>query len=511
VIDAGATVVINNDVPESYDPQNQSLLNFAGSSTSGALDLTGNIGADEPGTIVFTGFTNGDAAKDTGGKTLTSDGKTIELNGVGTTTLTGYVDANNNNIVDAGETVFTATLDPTTDSYQFTLVKDIDDGTAVTTLSFDDVEGGQEEWFFFDSNEGVANNQDVLVTSALPANQTANTSATDIGNGNQFIDDGKGNPNEGLRIDFALNVGGNPNVNDGLNDENGFIYTGHFTVNDAGFTIAQVQGGGTTDIKVRLSNVTNDAKTGADTYASFLAQTTIAITNIVVKNGATTKVLGVDYFISGPDADGFVTITGLDALDTLTFTGATDYERIDLEYVGGNPFAINNVFYEETSAGSELDLQFQTKLTDTDGDSSTGAIDINLQPADSSNDTFTGYTGNDNLSGAGGNDTISGGAGNDTINGGLGNDTLSGGSGADTYVHTTRFDGKDSISDFDIAAPGSGGDKLTSSGCFVQVNVDIDGSAGAAFTPNALVVLTNVAFVSAGQAATDLNDNIAVG
>ena len=539
---ASINILVDDDMPVNYDPQNQSLLNLAGGSISGDLDLTGNIGADGLGSVVFTGFTNGDAAKDTGGNTLTSSGKTIELNGVGTTTLTGYVDANNNNIVDAGETVFTAKLDPTTDSYQFTVVKEIDDGSAVTTLSFDDVEGGQEQWFFFDANEGAANNQDVLVTSTLPAEQSANTSATDIGNGNQFIDDGGAKfPNEGLRIDFALNVGGDPNLQDGLNDENGFIYTGHFTANDAGFTVAQTQGGGTSNIKVRLSDVTNNAKTGADTYASFLQQTTIAITNIKVTNGGVTQVLGVDYTISGPDADGFVTINGLDEGDTLTFTGATGYERIDLEYVGGAPFAINNVFYEEATAGKALDLQFQTKLTDGDGDSSTGAIDINLQPADNSNDTFAGHSGHDNLGGAGGNDTISGGAGNDTINGGIGNDNLSGGSGADTYVYTTRFDGKDSISDFDIAAPGSGGDKLdisavldsagntwtdgnsvanavangyitfTSSGGFVQVNVDIDGSAGAAFSPNAIVVLTNVAFASAGQAATDLNDNIAAG
>jgi VCBS repeat-containing protein len=557
--DLGSGITFDDDGPVNYDPQNQSLLNVAGSSISGDLDLGGHTGSDGFGSVVFSGFVNGDVAKDTGGNTLTSGGQTIELNGVGTATLTGYVDANNNNIVDAGETVFTAKLDPVTDTYQFTLIKDIDDGSAVTTLSFDDVEGGQEQWFFFDSNEGAAGNQDVLVTSKLQADQTANTSATDIGNSNQFIDDGGKNPNEGLRIDFAINVGGSPNLNDGLNAENGFIFTDHFLVNDAGFTVAQTQGGGTSGIKVRLSDTTNNAKTGAGTYADFLAQTNIAISLIVVKLGAVTLVEGTDYFVSGPDADGYMTITGLDDLYTLTFTGASDYDRIEVDYDSGAPFAINNIFYEEATAGSPLDVQFQTTLTDGDGDTSTGAIDVNLQPADNANNTFAGAAGNDTLFGAGGNDTLTGNDGNDALHGGAGNDTISGGNGqdtiiggagndaltggadSDTFVYQTLTDGKDAISDFNIATPASGGDKLdvsavldlagntwadggtlatavtggyisfTNSGGFVQVNVDIDGNGGGAFAPTAMAVLTNVAFVSAIQAQTDLTDNVVVG
>jgi Ca2+-binding RTX toxin-like protein len=224
-------------------------------------------------------------------------------------------------------------------------------------------------------------------------------------------------------------------------------------------------------------------------------------------------------------------------------------------------FSLSFFTYGENSAGTAIDLSYGIVGTDGDGDSANGTIDVSLYPdatsssgtnltGGSSTDTLLGTQGIDTLNGVGGNDLLAGNASNDTINGGDGNDTIIGGSGndnltgganSDTFVYETLVDGKDAISDFDITAPGSGGDKLdisqvldhagntwtdnntvadavsggyltfTNSGGFVQVNVDIDGSAGNSFAPTAVAVLTNVAFVSAVQAATDLNDNIVVG
>jgi len=536
----GSQIVFEDDGPVDYDPQNQSLLNLAGASISGDLDTGGKAGSDGFGSVVFTGFTDGDLAKDKNGAQLKSGGENIELNGAGTGVLTGYVDANNDNIVDKGETVFTINLDATTDTYLFTLVKDIDDGSSSVALDFDDVVGGNDQWFFFNSNAGPTNDQDVLFTSAKQTNadgkdQTANTSATDIGVSNQWIGDSAVPTEEGVRIDFVNNITGNASkIETALNDENGFLFSNRFTVNNAGFTINQTKGGGITDIKVRLSNASLDQKVANSTYAAFEAQSEIAIVGIVVTNGTTTKVEGVDYIVTGP-VGGFVTISGLDAQDHVKLTGATDYERIEVNYASGDAFAINEVTYDQGTAGNPLDLQFKTLMADGDGDTSSGLIDVNLQPTDNSADTFTGYVLGENLFGGGGNDTVSGGDGNDTINGGSGSDALSGGKGSDTYIYQAFADGKDTISDFDKAAPGSGGDTLDVSAVldiagntwsdsgsvgeaitdeyitftlvdgFVQVNVDIDGKAEANFTPTAMAVLTGV------TAATDLNDNIVVG
>jgi VCBS repeat-containing protein len=160
----------------------------------------------------------------------------------------------------------------------------------------------------------------------------------------------------------------------------------------------------------------------------------------------------------------------------------------------------------------------------------------------SGKDTITGGNDDDTIYGGSDADNIDGSGGNDIIIGGYASDTLTGSGGSDTFKYLSLLDGRDSISDFDITVPASGGDKLdisdvldiagntwTDGGTLaaavaggyvtfteetgthtVQVNVDIDGTAGGS-APAALAVLTNVAWVSAVQAQTDLADNIALG
>ena len=77
------------------------------------------------------------------------------------------------------------------------------------------------------------------------------------------------------------------------------------------------------------------------------------------------------------------------------------------------------------------------------------------------NDTLTGSGSNDVIRGGGGNDTIDGAGGNDILVGGAGIDILTGGIGSDSF----RFLGSDpsavdTITDFDSAAAGAGGDVL---------------------------------------------------
>ncbi|WP_284735931.1 calcium-binding protein [Dongia deserti] len=530
--------MINNDIPVNYDPQNQSLLNFVGGSISGALNLDGKIGADEPGTIVFTGFVNGDVAKDTGGNTLTSGGKTIELNGVGTTTLTGYVDANNNNIVDAGEAVFTATLDPTTDSYQFTLIKTIDNGAGITFNQLGDVAAGQSQWIPFDSDKGNANSLDLLVTSKFANGSTVNTSNIDIGVSNQWIGDPTGgSPAEGIRLDFVVGLSGS------TKDENGFDYGSHFTVTEASFNIAQVQGGGSTGIKIRLWDSQVESFNSGDNLASFQAnQLQVLIAAIQVFSNGVLQTAGVDYVITF-NGGTEVTITGLEANNVVVVSGQTAFDRMDIDYDSGNPFAVNNVSVANVATGDPLDLQFNTLLTDFDGDTSTGQIDVNLQPADGAANTFTGYSGNDVLFGAGGNDKLNGEDGNDTLNGGSGNDTLNGGAGDDILIGgqgndtldvsqgndtvriTSALDGKDVVNGFDNDPTGgqdfidldalfdslsvAAGNRaarvdISTSGADTLVKIDVDGGGGFNDAGDLLITITGVTGdITKGTAATD--------
>jgi Ca2+-binding RTX toxin-like protein len=69
---------------------------------------------------------------------------------------------------------------------------------------------------------------------------------------------------------------------------------------------------------------------------------------------------------------------------------------------------------------------------------------------------------NDVIQGGGGADIINGGVGNDIITGGAGADKMTGGTGSDTFHYNNLTEGgaTESVTDFDVANPGLGGDKL---------------------------------------------------
>lgn len=79
-------------------------------------------------------------------------------------------------------------------------------------------------------------------------------------------------------------------------------------------------------------------------------------------------------------------------------------------------------------------------------------------------DTLIGSDLDDVLQGVTGNDVLIGNAGNDVLIGGSGADTLTGGDGSDRFVYQSNFSDHpgsvDTITDFNAAAPGAGGDIL---------------------------------------------------
>lgn len=65
------------------------------------------------------------------------------------------------------------------------------------------------------------------------------------------------------------------------------------------------------------------------------------------------------------------------------------------------------------------------------------------------NDYLSGGSGNDTMYGGSDRDTMYGGSGKDKIVGGYGNDYLHGGDGADKFVFNNKYEGIDTIADFD--------------------------------------------------------------
>jgi Ca2+-binding RTX toxin-like protein len=99
-------------------------------------------------------------------------------------------------------------------------------------------------------------------------------------------------------------------------------------------------------------------------------------------------------------------------------------------------------------------------------DSIVGGIGSDILRGDAGSDTIDGGDGADRLEGGAGADTLTGGGGADTISGGAGNDNLAGGLLSDTFEWSLADAGDrgtpavDTITDFNTAAAGSGGDVL---------------------------------------------------
>jgi uncharacterized protein YegL len=99
-------------------------------------------------------------------------------------------------------------------------------------------------------------------------------------------------------------------------------------------------------------------------------------------------------------------------------------------------------------------------------DAITGGAGNDILRGQEGNDTLIGGDGNDRLEGGVGNDVLIGGAGNDVLIGGPGTDTLTGGLGADVFKWELADRGvkgnpaSDTVTDFDAAPFGSGGDVL---------------------------------------------------
>jgi soluble P-type ATPase len=169
---------------------------------------------------------------------------------------------------------------------------------------------------------------------------------------------------------------------------------------------------------------------------------------------------------------------GYDAT-THTYTLYVDhqFDNVKVENVvtsdGNLQFGLNTFTFDQvtTTTVEDMTVNFHLAVTDGDGDTSSLADPLTIAMVDPSHtiDATTidmGVDGNDGvvLVGNGENDILVGGAGHDILIGNAGSDTLTGGDGnvSDTFVFQ-RGDvghGVDTITDFTEGTPASGGDVL---------------------------------------------------
>jgi hypothetical protein len=296
------TTQVRDDIPIEFTPDAITLTNTGTASGPEDLNAAAKVGADEPGSIVFVDTVAADDFLRSGTTILKSGGVNIKMTGFGTGTLTAFAD-DGDGVVEAGETVFTATLNLGTDQYTIDFDRKIDDGSGINFLGAAPVKSGNPTYNIIDNVGGTT--LDLLFSGANTSGQTSvNVSTQGAGTGNQTM-----NPGETLRLDFEVgaSLAGSPLGSD-------FNAGTHQLVNGFSFALSQNTPSGTTGtVKVTAIDADNDKVLIGD--ADDVVQT---ITRVEIKTGTTVQVL--------KDASGFhsLTVNG----QTVTGTYAADGKSV---------------------------------------------------------------------------------------------------------------------------------------------------------------------------------------
>ncbi|WP_306414269.1 retention module-containing protein [Aeromonas dhakensis] len=507
-------VQVEDDVPLVMTPAMGVMLNQSGLTETFLLDgdgsLLNNYGADG-GSIRFDSSLNGSSGLTSGGLPITyalsSDGITLTA-----TTAAG--------------TVFIATLQPASGTYQIQMIGEVDGGQ--TTIDFNgggyDFVGGNASWAGFNTAAND-NSKDLLLTAMTNGvdGGTVNTSANTggISSGSSV---GSG---EAMRIDFVIDLTGNPvsGGSYGVLANQTHAFEAHYDVNGASAMFTAINSSSSVKLVAR-QDVDNDNDIGDGNKESLTA---VAIsyngsTRIVSIGAGMSQVVSVgghSFTVNFTDDDPtagvayVATVAGVISNTKLAAYTADGYNSLEFHYAAGSTFKIGDFGSSVATPGIPVNLQLPVTLTDGDGDAVHSNIGLSLLPdapftvdyedsASAVNVTLTstqghaigsdfgdsitgnsldnilsGGDGDDLLYGMGGKDTLVGGSGNDVLDGGSGNDTLYGESGNDTLIGGIGNDILQGGDGNDLLIGGLGSDTMTGgagSDTFKWIAGDADGS-----------------------------------
>jgi Ca2+-binding RTX toxin-like protein len=496
-IDLGGNIRFDDDNPGVFVPVHALLVDQTATphTVIAGLNFADLAGADGVGNVVFN-FTDGALATDAHGALLKLDGQQLYLHyGVDHTVLVATTSAGV-----GGTTGYSIDIDPASDTYTLTTFGVISNGFEVVVADLTGVSAGNADYKALLDVSGTT--QDVLISSI--GGDSINTTSTDIGIANNWIDTG-----EVARFDFVNGLAA------GVGNITGFVYTSHNLASSYRQSVAQVKGGGGDAVLIVTAIIAdNDYVFGSSDPGE--TQVDIGISNIKVFDGVT----DVTGSVILTDLGNSVSIDGMQAGWTFQIDSTTPFSAVHVEGGAGDDFALGLFSYSQVLVGAPIDLAHSIIATDGDGDSVASAINATLYPLASSvegtgtAETITGTSGVDNLFGYGGDDTLvgllgddvlSGGDGQDTLIGGQGNDLLSGGADSDTFVwlHDDALGGtvaapiSDVVTDFQV-----GVDKLDLTGL-------LDGEQSA--VPGSLETYLNFTFGATTTITADSNGAIAGG
>ncbi|MBL0626377.1 VWA domain-containing protein [Aeromonas jandaei] len=506
-------VQVEDDVPVVMTPAMGVMLNQSGVTGIFLLDgdgtLSNNYGGDG-GSIRFDSSLNGSSSGMTSGGlpvtyALSSDGITLTA-------------------ATAAGTVFIATLQPASGTYQVQMIGEVDGGQ--TTIDFSGggykFVGGNGPWAGFNTLAND-NSKDLLLTAMTNGvdGGTVNTTSHTGGiSGGASVGTG-----EAMRIDFVIDLTGSPGSSGSYGDPATHAFEAHYDVNGASALFTSITNSSSVKLVAR-QDVDNDNDIGDGNKESLTAVAisfngSTRIVNIGAGMSQTVAVGGNYFTVNFTDDDPgtgvtyVATVVGVVTNTKLAAYTADGYNSLEFHYVDGNTFKIGDFGSSVATPGIPVSLQLPVTLTDGDGDAVHSNIGLSLLPEapftldyDSSasgvnvtfnstqghaigsdfGDSITGNSldnilsggdGDDLLYGLGGKDTLVGGKGNDVLDGGSGNDTLYGEAGDDTLIGGTGNDILQGGDGRDLLIGGLGSDTMTGgvgSDTFKWLAGDADGS-----------------------------------
>ncbi|WDA26072.1 retention module-containing protein [Aeromonas hydrophila] len=507
-------VQVEDDVPLVMAPAMGVMLNQSGVTGTFLLDgdgsLLNNYGADG-GSIRFDSSLNGSSGLTSGGLPVTYS---LSSDGITLTAAT------------AAGTVFIATLQPASGTYQIQMIGEVDGGQ--TTIDFNgggyNFVGGNASWAGFNTAAND-NSKDLLLTAMTNGvdGGTVNTSANTggISSGSSV---GLG---EAMRIDFVIDLTGNPvsGGSYGVLANQTHAFEAHYDVNGASAMFTAINSSSSVKLVARQDvDSDNDIGDGNKESLTAVAISYNGSTRIVSIGAGMSQVVSVggnSFTVNFTDDDPtagvayVATVAGVITNTKLAAYTADGYNSLEFHYDAGSTFKIGDFGSSVATPGIPVSLQLPVTLTDGDGDAVHSNIGLSLLPEapftldyDSSasgvnvtfnstqghaigsdfGDSITGNSldnilsggdGDDLLYGLGGKDTLVGGKGNDVLDGGSGNDTLYGEAGDDTLIGGIGNDILQGGDGKDLLIGGLGSDTMTGgagSDTFKWLAGDADGS-----------------------------------
>jgi hypothetical protein len=411
-------VSIDDDTPVAYDPTDSLLLNMMGETITESLGSMTAIGADKyiSGTNVIFSTAQEGMSSFTSNELpiyyyVSPDGKT----------LTGST-SNTEGEVSLANTIFKVEIFDAADEYKVTMYDTIDNGSGAEFSNLSGTgEAGNPSFKIVESTS--SDNLEILFTP-LGTATTVNSDSNDVAVGGQFIKDG-----DGLRINFGKFS--NDNKGTGTSKDDTVIVDENTAINGFSFKIDQVSQGTTATLMLATYDAAGNMNDLSDDNQD-------PITRVIVYDAMGGLVSSwnageADTAYISDNGDGTVTVSALLVdYNVVTFT-ANGYDGIeimnDANDMTDGKFSLSQLEVLVTQEGMPLYENFETILTDADGDTSTGTIEVTFAPGDA----IIGTSGDDSLGGTIGNDQIFGGDGDDVItaddhdlviDGGAGNDTL---------------------------------------------------------------------------------------